>query len=354
MPRWSLVLPFSNALRVPIHQVYDDASGLYAHAESLGFDTVFAVEHHFTDYVPCPDPMLINAFAAGRTSRLRLGSALSVPVWQDPLRLAEQIGMLDLLSRGRLIVGLGLGIAIHEHRGFGVDPSTLRRRFVEAVTVLRLALDGDAFSFAGEFYRYDNARVVPAPLNDVSLLGAVINPADGALMGSLGLGFLTDNNGQPLEDTTRRLDDWGRAVSEVGGDPGALERIFNAQLWIADTDEQAVEEVLTVLPRQFAAQAEHYEMAENPYEGIPGWEYEADAARRFAAMDSSEQALRAWCTRQFVGSPATVAERIRVVVASGFDHIGFFSNWAGTVTAEHQKACWRRFMHEVAPLVPAR
>ena len=77
-------------------------------AEPLGFDSVWGVEHHFTDYTMCPDVLQFLAYMAGRTQRVRLGSMVVVLPWHDPLRVAEEVSMLDNLSGGRLILGLGV------------------------------------------------------------------------------------------------------------------------------------------------------------------------------------------------------------------------------------------------------
>src|SRR5439155_15602329 len=93
----------------PDHDVYREELRLADLAEPLGFDSVWSVEHHFTDYTMCPDVLQFLTYMAGRTRRVSLGSMVVVLPWHDPLRVAEEVSMLDAISGGRLILGLGRG-----------------------------------------------------------------------------------------------------------------------------------------------------------------------------------------------------------------------------------------------------
>src|SRR5438045_7067693 len=86
-------------------------------AEPLGFESVWGVEHHFTDYTMCPDVLQFLTYVAGRTQRAQLGSMVVVLPWHDPMRVAEEVAMLDTISDGRLILGLGRGAGKVEFEG---------------------------------------------------------------------------------------------------------------------------------------------------------------------------------------------------------------------------------------------
>src|SRR5436190_2250066 len=107
--------------------VYHRELGFALQAEMWGFDSIWTVEHHFTDYTMCPDPLQLLTWLAGQTRSLRLGTAVVVLPWHDPIRVAEQIALLDNLSGGRLILGLGRGLARVEYDGFRVDFDVYRR-----------------------------------------------------------------------------------------------------------------------------------------------------------------------------------------------------------------------------------
>ena len=112
--------------------VYKNDVRLAEMAEPLGFDSVWTVEHHFTDYTMCPDPLQFLTYMAGRTSSVKLGTMVVVLPWHDPMRVAEQISMLDNLSDGRLILGLGRGAGRVEFDAFRQDMEDSRPRFIES------------------------------------------------------------------------------------------------------------------------------------------------------------------------------------------------------------------------------
>ena len=111
-------------------------------AERLGYAGVWALEHHFSDYYPTPDPMLFLAHVAGRFPTLELGTMVIVAPWHHPLRLAEQIAMLSVLSKADLHLGLGRGSAASEYEAFGLELDESRDLFREVVEIVNRALAG--------------------------------------------------------------------------------------------------------------------------------------------------------------------------------------------------------------------
>jgi alkanesulfonate monooxygenase SsuD/methylene tetrahydromethanopterin reductase-like flavin-dependent oxidoreductase (luciferase family) len=98
-------------------EVYRDEVRLADLAEPLGFESIWGVEHHFTGYTMCPDVLQFLTFMAGRTTTALLGSMVVVLPWHDPIRVAEQVAMLDNLSGGRVVLGLGRGLGLVEFDG---------------------------------------------------------------------------------------------------------------------------------------------------------------------------------------------------------------------------------------------
>ncbi len=135
-------------------------------AEELGFDFVFIAEHHFSNYGMSPAPLLQALAIAERTKRIRIGTAVLVlPVWQ-PLRVAEEIAVIDNLTGGRFFCGVGRGYQPHEFARYGVTNDDSRERFAEALDVMRLAWSQDtSFTYHGEYVDIANPTVVwPKPL----------------------------------------------------------------------------------------------------------------------------------------------------------------------------------------------
>src|SRR6266700_1766674 len=119
-------------------------------AEPLGFDSLFALEHHFTGYAMSPAPTQLLSYYAGRTRRIALGTAVIVLPWHDPVRVAEQIALLDILCGGRCVFGFGRGAASVEYEGFRIPRGEARPRFVESAKIVVQALTNESFEWDGE------------------------------------------------------------------------------------------------------------------------------------------------------------------------------------------------------------
>lgn len=134
-------------------------------ADRLGFDTLWLAEIHFTPrFCTLPVPLLQLAAIAERTSRLRLGIAVNLLPLHHPVRLAEEVATLDVLSGGRVDFGAGRGAFPDNYQGFGVDMATSRERFEEMLALIRHAWTEERLSFRGRFYQVDDIEVFPKPV----------------------------------------------------------------------------------------------------------------------------------------------------------------------------------------------
>ena len=120
-------------------------------AEALGFDTFFCAEHHFHEYGVVPDPAVMLAALSQRTKQIRLGTAISILTFHDPRRIAETYSMLDMMTGGRLVFGVGSGYLAHEFVGYDADPKEKRDRFNENLALVRRLMAGESFAYQGKF-----------------------------------------------------------------------------------------------------------------------------------------------------------------------------------------------------------
>ena len=150
--------------RRPWPQLYRETLDQAAYAEELGFDSIWLSEHHFSDegYLPSLTAML--GALAMRTSRVRLGTAVLLAPLHHPLRLAEDLAVVDQLSGGRLDVGLAPGYKPDEFGVLGVPKAERGARTDETIEILRLAWRGERFSFAGKHFTFDDVIVAPPPV----------------------------------------------------------------------------------------------------------------------------------------------------------------------------------------------
>ena len=146
-------------------QRYRDTVEQAARGEDLGFESVWPVEQHFNQYqsaLPCP--ALLLAAIAERTRTMRLGTAIVQLPLGHPLRIAEELATLDVLSGGRVEFGVGRGSNPQHFAGFGVPMAESRDRMVEALDYIRQAWTQERFSFQGRFFQADDVCLVPKPL----------------------------------------------------------------------------------------------------------------------------------------------------------------------------------------------
>jgi alkanesulfonate monooxygenase SsuD/methylene tetrahydromethanopterin reductase-like flavin-dependent oxidoreductase (luciferase family) len=145
-------------------QVYREEIQLARMADDLGYDMVWAAEHHFDGYSMVPDNMQVLAHLAGMVNRITLGTAAIILPWHDPLRVVESICVLDNLTDGRLRIGFGRGAARMEFNGFregSMDES--RERFDEAVDIIMRGLETGVIEGDGRFYKQPSIRTRPQP-----------------------------------------------------------------------------------------------------------------------------------------------------------------------------------------------
>lgn len=175
-------------------QEYGDYLDLVRLVESEGLDSAWVSEHHFAGdgYLPSLVPMLA-AFAAV-TERIELGTGVVLAPFHDPIRLAEDFAVVDQLSGGRTICGLGIGWRDEEFRAFGIEVSSRTRRMTEVVEILRAAWTGQRFSYSGKHYSYEDVMVTPPPARvPPILIGGFVDDAI-RRAGRIGDGFISSRS----------------------------------------------------------------------------------------------------------------------------------------------------------------
>ncbi len=150
--------------------VRDEVANLVL-ADELGFDSVWITEHHFSDYSMSNDPLQLLTYIAAKTKHVKLGTQCIIVPWHNPVRLAEKIINLDILSGGRAILGFGGGLSAHEFAGLGVDQNKARALYDDTLDVLIPALESGVIEGEGAFGSIPAPRVAPAP-DEAALPGA--------------------------------------------------------------------------------------------------------------------------------------------------------------------------------------
>jgi alkanesulfonate monooxygenase SsuD/methylene tetrahydromethanopterin reductase-like flavin-dependent oxidoreductase (luciferase family) len=150
--------------RIPIAQVYERALSRIEIMDKTGYDAVWLAEHHFNSFSVCPSVHMMGTHVAARTQRLRIGTAVTLAAFYHPLRIAEEIALLDVLSGGRVNFGAGRGFDATEFRAFGVPPPESADRFREAVEIVLAAWSGERLNYSGRYFSFENIEVLPKPV----------------------------------------------------------------------------------------------------------------------------------------------------------------------------------------------
>ncbi len=149
---------------VPLNSVYETALERFSIMDQTGYDAVWLAEHHFSSFSVCPSVHMMGTMAAARTKRLRIGMAVSLAPFYNPLRLAEEVALLDVLSGGRVNWGAGRGFDRSEFAAFGIPGEESAARFHETVDIVLKAWTNQRLSYEGRFFQYDGVEVLPKPV----------------------------------------------------------------------------------------------------------------------------------------------------------------------------------------------
>lgn len=316
----------------------------------LGFRTIWLIEHHFSDYFPTPSPLLLASHLAARFPEVALGTCVLVTPWYEPLRLAGEIAMLSLLTEQPLHLGLGRGTAKYEFDAFGLDMRKSRERFMEVYDVLRLALDGERFTYSGNQIKVDKEielrpRVAGVSRDRIHFYGAIGSPSSAGVMGEIGLPPMCTTIGN-FDANAQVLKTWDEAARGAGHPTDSMKPIM-INCILADTDLEAIEQAQQYIPLFMQAQIDHYTPTETNWDELPDykpWKGQFEGMRQ----KTDPASIPPWTEFQLVGSPDTVAQRVQQYADAGFDHLFLHTATPGVPKGVRRE--WtRRFAEEVAP-----
>src|SRR5262247_3649194 len=345
-----------NMLTKPGHS---DAAVLGEHlalgdlAEPLGFDSLFALEHHFTGYSMSPAPVQLLSYLAGRTRRVALGTAVIVLPWHDPIRVAESIALLDILCGGRCLFGFGRGAASVEYAGFRIPMEEARPRFVEAAQIVVKALSNDTFEWDGEFYTIPRTSIRPRPIShpEERFFASSVSPESAEIMAKLGFGILVVMQNE-WPKAAENIVNYREIALSVGHNPPPP--IILANVSCAASRAEAQDRAMQWLGKKWQSIDDHYHFSDGHLATVKGYETYGKMAKTYARLQSEEERVRAtefYVKIQIVGTPddciQQIAELRRV---TGTDHLVTEFSFGGIPHGEAEKNM-RLFAGRVLPVL---
>src|SRR5881628_1320962 len=322
-------------------------------AEPLGFDSLWALEHHFTGYAMSPAPTQLLSYYAGRTRRLALGTAVIVLPWHDPVRVAEEIALLDVISGGRCIFGFGRGAASVEYAGFRVPMEEARPRFVEAAQIVVKALTHETFEWDGEFFKIPRTSIRPRPIShpERRFYASSVSPESAEIMAKLGFGMLVVMQNEwpkAAEDIER----YRQIASVVGHAPRPP--IILTNISVAESREEANERAAKYLVRKWDSIDVHYHFSDGHLATVKGYEFYGKMAKTYSKMKDEtfrQKATEFYIKIQVVGTPDDCIQQISELQRlTGLDHlVGEFGY--GGMPHEDAQLNTRLFAQRVMPVL---
>ena len=308
-------------------------------ADAAGFCAVFLTEHHFTNYNAFSDPFMFGAFLAPQLRQAWLGFSVAVPPLHHPLRFAERCNLLDQFTRGRAIIGVGVGGGPIEFAGFGRDPADRRELTDQVLDIAQRAwahqfgeppLEFDTPFFKGRL----DGRIIPTSVRAPHPLLARACVSDESVLRAAQRGWPIFTGRFPVERTGHQWRLYAEALG-AANHPARVQqecRDWSAMLklvYVADTDAQAQREIAEPLEQYLRAA------------------YLANSADRIE--DGPSQDATAFLSRaMLVGSPETVAAQIQAYAEVGVTGLMVWLTW-GHTPAEQVRRSMRLFVEEVMP-----
>jgi alkanesulfonate monooxygenase SsuD/methylene tetrahydromethanopterin reductase-like flavin-dependent oxidoreductase (luciferase family) len=327
--------------------VYASELRLASLAEPLGFDSLWSVEHHFTDYTMVPDVLQFLSYFAGRTQRVQLGSMVVVLPWHDPMRAAEEISLIDHLSGGRFLLGIGRGAGRVEFEGFRIDMGESRERFVEAAQMVLTGLETGFCELDGKFYKQPKKAIRPRPQGTFKgrTYAAAVSPESAEIMAKLGIGILVIPQ-KPWDVIDAELAMYRRVYKAANGVDAPKPIIAG---WVfCDSDEKRARELAVKwIGGYWETAKRHYEFGGEHFARTKGYEFYA--AMSEAQRLSASQASEAYLDLQVWGTPAMCQDRIlKTTDRMGSEHFSCVFSYAGMPYPEAERNL-RLFASEVMP-----
>jgi len=328
-------------------QAFEDGFALADAADNMGLDAVWLAELHLSpDRSVLASPLTIASAIAARTRRIKIGTAVQVLPLCHPLRLAEEAATVDHISHGRLIFGVGRSGFARTYAAYGVPYAESRERFAETLDIVRGAWTEDPFSYSGNYFRYQNVRLVPRPFQQPypPIRVAATSPDTFSALGTLGYPIFAAVRLGTLSELSPNLKAYRDAYA-AAGHAGQGQVFLRVPIYVAETLEQARSEPEASIMRFYRALGEQLE-ASATQAGARDVEDRAGRGARLQSI-SYDEVLR---DKIIVGTADMVSERLAQVREElGLDGILAELNCGGLIPHQRVMAALRLLCERVMP-----
>jgi alkanesulfonate monooxygenase SsuD/methylene tetrahydromethanopterin reductase-like flavin-dependent oxidoreductase (luciferase family) len=321
-------------------------------ADELGFHALWPVEHHFDDYSFCPDNTLFLAHMAARTRRILLGTGAVILPWNDPLRVAEKLSLLDHVSGGRVLFGMGRGLARVEYAGFGIPMDESRDRFDESARMVLAALETGVIEGDGPHFVQPRTPIRPAPSRSFRGRTYCVAMSPDSVLAAADLGArMVMFSQQPWEAQAASVATYRErfvAAQAREPDPPVV-----CDFVYCDGDAGRAEDAAhKYIAGYLASVMEHYELQSDHFKQAKGYESYGSAVDMLRAI-GLDKLCEMYLGVNVWGTPDQILEKLRARREVIGDHdLTCCFRYAG-LPYEQAEASMRSFAAEVLPVVQA-
>lgn len=343
-----LQLSYQNFHGIPDAEMFRTETKLGIEAEAMGFDFVAPVEHHFTDYAMCPDNAQVLSFIAAKTKTIKLMTGAFILPWNDPLRVVEKAVVLDILSEGRMILGLARGLSRREYKGFRVDLANAREMFDEAAQIVLNGLETGFVEGDGKWFKQPRVEVRPRPEKSFKdrtyMVG--MSPSSVEVAAKLGIATLKFSQG-PWSEALQEVNQYRDLFRQYNGREAPPFTICDFLVCFDDKSKNK-KFTDTYFRKYYESVNEHYELAGDHFKNIPSYQKYSDMGKR-AKEIGYDKAYQDYIDANLIGTPEEIWEKhiARKAIVGDYD-ITLNVSYGGMPFAESWDQM-KRFANKLLP-----
>ncbi len=335
----------NNKNGVSDYQVYQEDIALAKEAADLGFQSVWGIEHHFTDYIMNPNVTQFLSYMAGYNPEIKVGSMVVVMPWYPAIRIAENMAMLDAMSDGRAVFGMGRGLARVEYEGLQINQNESTDRFIESARAVLTGLEQGYVEFDGAFIKQPKVRIRPEPFKSFRgrCYAAAVSPSSAPILAQLGIGMLIIPQ-KPFSDHLKDVETHAKLYRQVHGcEPP--KPIITSYVFCDKEAGRAEDMARTYIAGYWREVVKHYELLGEHFKNIKNYEH----YQQQAATYNEDGVVDLFLSMQVYGTPAQCYEKVKSMHAM-FDICGNVSafKFAGMPFTD-ARANQRLYAQEVMP-----
>ena len=339
----------------PDHDVWAENLKSARLAEELGFSSLWTIEHRVAPYAMTPNPVQMLSYWAGALKQIDLGTMVIVLPWHHPLRVAEDLVVLDNLLAGsgrKVSIGVGRGAARREFNALGIDMNESRQRFNECIEVIKLALTSDRFSYEGKLYNFHNTELRPQPRDGQAIVDSLYcaagSPSTVPIAARYGLKPLIIPQ-RPYTEYVNEIEEWSEAMVGAGYHPSRPK--VSVWMYCGETEKDAHEAARKHMTEFGVSSVANYELNSDHFKDVKGYEHYAGVAAAFREAEArgsnlmAEGFLREHCW----GTPDMCFQRIKQINEMLHTEEIVLQVHYGTMTYDQAEKSMRLFAKEVLP-----